>query len=179
MTTVLARTRVGGAALAAILLLAVAGCGGDDGGDSTSAPTQAAATQAGGSAQEGSGTETSESGGGGDFCEQLQNVDDEILTTPDPTNAADIAKTFDDAAGALADVSAPGEIQEDWDTLVSTFRGWADAFEGIDLSDPDALAEAQDALSAIQDDQQKLLDATQRISEYAADTCGIDLGPGS
>ncbi|HWV87803.1 MAG TPA: hypothetical protein VNZ62_20305 [Capillimicrobium sp.] len=166
------------AAVAAALLLAIAGCGGDDEGDSTAAATQAgASTQAGGSTQSGADTSGGESsGGGGDFCEQLQNVDDEILSTPDPTNASDVAKTFQDAADALEGVDAPGEIEEDWNTLTGTFRGWAEAFEGVDLNDPDSLANAQELLSTIQEDQQKLLDATQRIGEYASAECGIELG---
>ncbi|MBX5441087.1 MAG: hypothetical protein IRZ32_06120 [Solirubrobacteraceae bacterium] len=182
MTSLGARGRLIAAALAAALLLAVAGCGGDDddGAASTqaAASTPAAATEGGTDTSGGdeSSADAGSSGGGGDFCRQLQDVDDKITSAPDPTSASDVAKTFDEAATALEGVDAPGEISAQWDTLAGTFRGWAEAFQDIDLNDPESLADAQDVLARIQNDQEKLLEATERIAKYASDHCGIDLG---
>jgi hypothetical protein len=97
-------------------------------------------------------------GAGGDFCEQARSVDSAFDEIDDPSSA-----DFSEAIDRLQEMDPPAEIAEEWDQLMSSL----DAFEDIDLEnpDPEALAEL---------DTEEMQEASDKVDEYMSEECGIE-----
>lgn len=138
--------------IAALLLLALvsfplAACGDDD--DSGGA--------------DGSG------GGGGDaasFCDDARDLDERFAGIGedfDPESLAEVRNT-------LADLDAPAEIEDDFETLVDGFDVLIEALEDIDINDPEALQE----LGGLAEEFEESEAAADRIGTFLEEECGIE-----
>jgi hypothetical protein len=133
-------------ALVAAGLLLTAACGGDD-------DDSADASGGGG----GGGSSNSE------FCEQATDLFNSSGDTADPE--AQLAE-----AEALQDV-APDEIADDWQKVVEGSRSMAEATADIDPNDPNAAAQLNEQYQA---QYAELMDATNNVSAYLAENCGLE-----
>jgi hypothetical protein len=164
---------VAGAALVALVL---AGCGGDN-----SSPSAAQSPTGAASSSNGSTTTPSFTGSGSsDFCnfaKDLQSSDIANSLNGDSTNVKnDLAKVRDALSQAKA--KAPAEIKADVATVADAFQKYDDllAKYGYDpqkltaaaQKDPQVLAQA----TAVLDDS-KFAAASERVSAYAEQVCGI------
>lgn len=100
-----------------------------------------------------------------DFCESAeqleQNQADVDLTDSDQAISA-LRASAEEARG----ISAPPEIADDWDVMVTGITNVVDALDGVDLEDPAAL---QEAIGSI--DTEGLDAATENVSEYMDANC--------
>lgn len=100
-----------------------------------------------------------------EFCEsaeQLQeNQADLDLTDSDQALAA-----FRASAEEARGISAPPEIADDWDVMVTGISDLVDALDGVDFEDPAAL---QEAIGSI--DTEGLDEATENVSAYMDANC--------
>jgi hypothetical protein len=146
------------------LLVFVAGCGGDDDDD------------------------TAASGGGGSsssFCDRAKTVDERFAALEDSFSGDEVPSgdVFKQAADTISDLAdgAPKEIKDDLETVADGVRQIADVFDDIDLSDPQALADPDNAqaLQEMGDRMEavgtKVEDASNRVEAYLKDECGIDI----
>jgi hypothetical protein len=114
--------------------LLVAGCGGDD-GETTS--------------DDGGSGETASAS---DFCAQFQGYDEEFDQNPDASE--------EEVVEAIRSLNPPEEIADDYETLLQGL----DALMGVDPSDPDAAAAAQDEMAQYQE-------ASENIQAYVDENC--------
>ena len=131
-----------------LVLTGAAACS-DDGGDEADAPPV-------------TGTDAT-------FCDQLRTAITEDTTIFDPLQPTTPEATSA-ATEALAD-AAPEAVAEPMRLLAPTFADVADVLEQYDPADP----EAAQAIEDLDIDQVALADAQQQVSEYATETCGINL----
>jgi hypothetical protein len=128
------RTLIGLMAAGALL---VAGCGGDD-GETTSAD--------GG---DGGGGENASAS---DFCAQFQGYDEQFNQNPDASE--------EEVVEAIRSLNPPEEIADDYETLLQGL----DALMGVDPSDPEAAAAAQEEMAQYQQ-------ASENIQAYVDENC--------
>jgi hypothetical protein len=149
--------RPGLAGAAALVLLTACGGGGYGGGSSAES-----------TAAEGSATETSAGSGQGDFCAQAARIDERVdsalsdVAKDDPS----IADAFHQLADEIRAVEPPEEIAADWKTQADGLDRIADTLPGIDITDPDSLAKLEDL-------DQGLTKASENVTTYLHDQCGI------
>jgi hypothetical protein len=135
--------------LAVGLVLAGAAACSDDGGGEADAPPV-------------TGTDAT-------FCEQLRTAITDDTTIFDPLQPTTPEATSE-ATDALAD-AAPEAVAAPMRLLATTFADVAAVLEQYDPADP----EAAQAIEDLHIDQAALADAQQRVSDYATETCGIDI----
>lgn len=122
---------------------------------------------------------------GGDFCDRARLLDAQMSSLENEFEGDDIpsSEVFDEAADALGDLAdgAPSEIKGDLETLADGVREIAEIFGDIDLSDPEALSDPENAeqLQAMGERMEELDatvgDASDRVEAYLADECGIEI----
>jgi hypothetical protein len=98
-------------------------------------------------------------GCGGDSADDFCSVGDDIEAV-DPTAEDFDNDAFQEALGDAAD-AAPDEIKEDVETL-------RDAFEGVDLSDPETIGDPE-VIEKFSDPD--LQEAGERITAFTKDNC--------
>ena len=144
------------------LLAFGAGCGGDDDkGGSTAA------------------------GGGGNFCTKAALIDKQFAELDKSFSGTDMPtdKVFAEAATAINELAkdAPSEIKADLELVAKGVAKIGEIFEGVDLSDPSTLsdpevmAKLQEASTEMESLGTDIEDASDRITKYVKDECGIDL----
>ncbi len=140
--------------------------GGDGGDTSTTEANEANGAEA--------STTTAASGGGGegastDFCQTLAELDDtadDLDPFGDPGDIEDFFKRQQDLAEDLAD-SAPGEIEDDVDIIVSAFGDLVDIMGDYDWA---ILEIPEDVLDQPPFENPAADDASDRIDAF----CGTD-----
>ena len=177
-----------GAALVALLL---AGCGGDN--SPTTTPTSSGGssqtTSSGGSSEtttvDGAGDSTTnpsfEGGGSDEFCafaKDLESSDFADSISGDDTNLKETFEKLDDVMGDIKD-KAPSEIRADVNAVAAAFQKYGDFLKKYDYDvdkiteaatkDPKVLQEATETFS-----DPTFVSASERVSAYAAQVCGID-----
>ena len=115
--------------------LLVAGCGGDDGETST----------------DDSG-DSGENASASDFCAQFQGYDEQFNQNPDASE--------EEVVEAIRSLNPPEEIADDYETLLQGL----DALVGVDPSDPEAAAAAQEEMAQYQQ-------ASENIQAYVDENC--------
>jgi hypothetical protein len=182
---------IGAALLTGVLVLAA--CGGDDGASSADTTSAAAATTAapgsggadttsGGDSATTTAIDTNFSGAGSEeFCTKLREFEDSPVLQGDPSfDDPEALKTqyeaIQDAIGQLADV-APGEIQDDIDTMQSGLGDLIKLFEEYDYDFAKIMEESQsnpDLATRVQSFGTGEMDAaSQRLTAYGEQVCGI------
>ncbi len=135
-----------------IMVLALAaGCGDDDGGG----------------------------GGGGStesFCAEMESLEEKYGNVFSEADSFDPTDTdaFNELIGDLRDADPPAEIAEDWNNVIDAFQFFADAFEGLDLNDPEALAELEELSAEIEERTGDIEAAGERVNSFLEEECGID-----
>lgn len=137
----------------------------------------------------GCGDDDDDVSSGGGFCDRARLLDAQMSNLEeqfegDEIPSGDVFEQTADAISGLAD-DAPDEIRGDLETLADGVREIAEIFGDIDLSDPEALSDPENAeqLEAIGERMEEL-DATvgessDRVEAYLSDECGIDSDDGS
>lgn len=92
------------------------------------------------------------------FCDEYKSLEERFSDVDDPTS-----EDFGEALEAFKDLDPPEEIADEWDTMVNALEGFAD----IDLSDPEALENADIDTEAVDE-------ASTRIDNFLKDECGIE-----
>lgn len=153
--------------LCVVVVLLLAACGGDDagsGGDKDATPQAEATT-----AESGSQTADPE-------CRKYANAFAGI--TPDPANPTSfsnfkqVADSMDQVAGKV-----PNEVSDDFGTVASAYRNFAEGAGNLDPSDPDSVSKAtpedlqrmQDSLKAL--DTEQVRKAVANIEAFVKEHC--------
>lgn len=125
-------------------------------------------------------------GGGGSassFCDTVEDFksasdeSDSIFTGTELPDAGDVEEIMTNAGDAVEEMmdNAPAEIADDVEMMGDATKRMIDAFEAADW---DLMAVATDedfAAIAEELDSEELTAASDRISAYVKDECGIDL----
>ena len=147
------RTAVLGLLLAGVLTLTACG-GGDSSSTATSTATQAATT--------GSDSAT--------FCDAFASVSDDIGIDMDPTDPA-LADRLTKAADALKAVQPPAEIADDWNTLVTFYEQFGQAFANATGDDGASLDKVGEAITKLQSNAKELASASANVGRYTMEHC--------
>lgn len=142
--------------------------GGDDGETTTTVADD-----------DGDGTGGDDDGGvlaGSAFCQQAAAIEDasnvEALGTGDFSGFAESAAAFEMLIG-----DAPAEIRDDMEVLGGFLRLVAEAYEGLDPNDPNAMLQVFEAIGPeIEAQGAALATAGANIERYLAEECGLDVG---
>lgn len=160
--------------LVALLALGLTGglaaCG-DDGDDD--AGTDTASASGSEPADDESGDDAP--GAGGDFCEDVQTLDEEMDAIDETigNDPASSGRLFSEVAGRMDDIDAPEEISDDWDRLREAMGQISELFATIDFNDPESVAQLDDP--ALEEQFGDLEEVGDRIETFVQDECGIDL----
>jgi hypothetical protein len=158
MATGLKRTAALGLLLAGVLLLTA--CGGSD---SSSTGTQAAAS---------TGTQAAATtGDSASFCDGFADVADDLTVDMDVTDTAALGARLTKAADALKAVQPPAEIADDWNTIVTFYEQFGQAFANSDLTDDASFDKVGEAIQKLQDNAKDLAAASTAIVTYASKNC--------
>jgi hypothetical protein len=158
MATGRKRTAALGLLLAAALGLSA--CGSDD---SSSTATQASAS---------TGTQAAATGGdSSSFCDDFAGVSDDIVVNLDGGDMAKMGARMTEAADALKGVTPPAEIADDWNTLVTFYEQFGQAFSNSDMEDDAAMDKVGEAITKLQDNAKNLASASAAIGTNAAKNC--------
>ena len=118
-----------------------------------------------------------------EFCADLADLEEtmeQLASDMQNSGVADdaqaIADLFDNAADELDAVTPPDDMETDWELAIEGLRAFADAYRQVDVDDPDSFDEFQKELDAMEDEGEEAQAAIDRISAYAEESCGIDLG---
>jgi hypothetical protein len=179
------------AASAALVALLLAGCGGDNspsttpigssGSSQTTASGGSSATTTVDSAGDTTTNPSFEGGGSDDFCAFARDLEDSDLADSLSGNDSNLKETFekvDDAMGEIKD-KAPSEIKDDVNKMAAAFQKYGDFLKKYDY-DVDKITEAatkdpkvlQEATETFGDPT--FVAASERVSAYAAQVCGIN-----
>lgn len=151
--------------LAAILFVPVlalgAGCGGDDDDNAISASAS------------------------GSFCDRARLLDQQMTALEEQFDSEDVpsSEVFDETADAIGSLAngAPSAIKGDLETLAAGVREIADIFGEIDMSDPAALMDPDNAEQLEQMGERmegldaEVSEASERVETYLADECDLDI----
>ena len=167
--------RRAGAALTLIVFL-LSGCGGDD--QDPDAGTDSAATEDGSAVPTTGPTADSPTGADG-FCAEIEAAYEAVSDLDENPDLADPRAELDrvsESLDALRSVDPPGEIAEDWATVVSYLDDLERGLEGLDASTPDELIQQlEDLGDQLEADSAELEAAGTRIESHVRDECGVVL----
>lgn len=103
------------------------------------------------------------------FCEEGEALGEgpDIDPGADPNAVMDATRTVIEDAKK---VEAPEDIKDDWKVTLDGFSEYVAAFDGVDLSNQEALTEAsQTAFAALEDPE--FTAATERVSTFVDENC--------
>lgn len=122
------------------------------------------------------------------YCGELRDRQEELNGLADRVGQPDV-DIFEESLSIFEDLQdeAPGDVRDEWDTLVFAWEGLADAFDEAgttpqEFNPADPPAEVDEAeLAALQDaaaelTSQRVVDAGDGIEQHAKDVCKVDLG---
>ena len=155
----------------AFLMIGAAACGGSS---STSSESSGGA-----SSESSESTAKSSSGSGGDSskCAELFNRTDQLsaqIDTFDTGSGGDMSADLDGMVRVLESFTpdVPSAIRDDWKTIVSGFKEYASALEGVNfsnLTDPGTMEKLTKAGEAMEDP--KFLKAYDSIEKWTEENC--------
>jgi hypothetical protein len=152
----LSASRACAAAAAAVLLFTACGDSGND-----TSPADVAAES----------DEADATGGGGeaDFCTQAAGIDERVEEAVSDAGSEDpsVAAAFREIAEELRAIEAPEAISSDWSAMAGGLDRMADALADVDLTDPGSL-------SALEEAEGDLSEASGNVEDYLRDECGIE-----
>ena len=139
---------------AAVLLLAGCGSGGYGSGASD---TTSAADEATGSASD------------SEFCARAADIDQRVEDGLDQLDDDDpsVADAFRQLAEELRGLEAPDAISSEVAAMADGLDRMAEAFDGIDITDPETL-------TALDDAEGNLSEASDKVDHFLRDECGIE-----
>ncbi|MGY1848505.1 hypothetical protein [Blastococcus sp. SYSU DS1021] len=145
-------------AVTALALLTGCGSSDDDGGSTAAGETTA--------------TGAPEATDGG-FCAEAVSIQERLAGSAtaagDPGDLPEILRA---AAREMRAIDAPDEIAPDWSALADDAEQLAATLQGVDLSDPEALATLEQELAPL---EQELDTASTNVQAYLAEECGLGL----
>lgn len=122
---------------------------------------------------------------GGSFCDRARLLDRQMQTLEEQFGGDEMptSEAFDETADAIGDLAdgAPSAIKGDLETLSDGVREIAVIFSEIDLSDPAALSDPENAEKLEQMSERmealdsEIGDSSERIEDYLADECNLDI----
>ena len=86
-----------------------------------------------------------------EFCDQATALDEQFSDTDDVTSS-DVGEAIE----AFTELEPPGEIAEEWDTMLGSFQGSA----SVDPTDPEVVEEMRDA--------------SDEVNAFMEEECGVD-----
>ena len=152
---------------AAAALVLLSGCS-DSADEETAAPAEETATET---------SEPTESPADTEFCTDAAGIQERITgNAGDAGDPAQLTQVFRDAAEEIRAIEPPDELAQDWRALADGAERFATALEGVDLTDPNALATLEQALGPL---EQELDSASTNVQNYLAEECGLGGATGS
>ncbi len=122
------------------------------------------------------------------YCGVLEERQQELTALADRVDQPDV-DIFGESLTIFEDLqdAAPGDVRDEWDTLVFAWQGLADAFDDAGTTpqefnpsappadmDPAEVSALQDAAAELA--SQRVIDAGDGIEQHAKDVCKVDLG---
>jgi hypothetical protein len=154
-----------GLLIASFMLVGTA-CGGSSSNSGSSSDT---------SAKSETGAKSS-GGNGGDAssCADLFNKTEALAAKMDALDTGDMSSDLSAMVRSLESFTSnvPSEIRDDWKTIVSAIKTYADAVSGIDftnLTDPDTVSKLEKAASAM--DDAKFEKASENLDQWSQKNC--------
>ena len=144
------------ALLGAAAVVLLAGCGsGGYGSDSSATPS--AADEATGRASD------------SEFCTRAADIDQRVEDGLDKLDDDDpsVADAFRQLADELRGLEAPDAISSEVVAMADGLDRMAEAFDGIDITDPETL-------TALDDAEGNLSEASDKVDDFLRDECGIE-----
>jgi hypothetical protein len=152
--------------------LALTACSGGSNNTTASSTTSSAATST--SAAVTSSSPAVAAGGGGAFCGQAQQFVTQVQAAVEAQaqHQADLGQKLPGLVSELQSVTPPAAIASDWQTALSALQQLAQAFQGVNLSDPQQLQQLEQKVQPI---ETQLGTAGQHIDDYLRTQCGISI----
>jgi hypothetical protein len=149
-------SRLRGALLVAAALTLLPGCGGGGYGSDSSATTSAADAATGNASDS-------------EFCTRAADIDQRVEDGLDKLDDDDssVADAFRQLAEELRGVDAPAAISAEVTAMADGLDRMAEAFDGIDITDPETL-------TALDDAEGNLSEASDKVDAFLSDECGIE-----
>ena len=150
-------TRLRASLLGAAAVTLLAGCGGGGYGSDSSATTGAADAA------------TTGASGDSEFCTRAADIDQRVEDGLDKLDDDDpsVADAFRQLADQLRGLDAPDAISSEVAARADGLDRMAEAFDGIDITDPETL-------TALDDAQGTLDTASEKVDAFLKDECGIE-----
>ena len=143
------------ALLGAAAVVLLAGCGGGGYGSDSSATTSAADDATGRAS-------------GSEFCTRAADIDQRVEDGLDKLDDdPSVADAFRQLADELRGLEAPDAISSEVVAMADGLDRMAEAFDGIDITDPETL-------TALDDAEGNLSEASDKVDEFLRDECGIE-----
>ena len=165
------------AALAGIAAAAaLTACGG--GSSTTSASgSSASSAPATSSSTSSSPASTSASGGaasGSDFCTQARAFATQAGSAlAGGVSSPDAGAQLQALANQLQGITPPPAIASDWQSAVSSLQQFAQAYQGVNLQDPQQLGQLQQRIAPL---VQQLTTSGEKVDQYLQTQCGVSVG---
>lgn len=84
-----------------------------------------------------------------------------------------VAQQLQALVGRLRSIDPPPAIASDWQSAVSSLQQFAQAYQGVDVTDPQQVAQLQQRLGPM---VQQLSASGERVDAYLQTQCGISVG---
>jgi hypothetical protein len=157
----LLRTVVGGAAALALLSACSGGSSSTASRSSTTAPTTS------------SSAASSAVASGSEFCTRAQSFITQASAAIGRTSGSDVAAQLRGLVTQMQSTTAPPAIASDWQTATSSLQQVGQAYQGVDLTNPQQAQQLQQKIAPL---IPQLTASGQRIQQYLQAQCGISTG---
>ena len=158
-----------GVTAAAVLTACGGGSGTTSATGSSSAPPPASSSSSAPASSAPAGGAAADS----DFCTQARSFAAEAGQALAGGNSPDVAQQLQTLVGRLKSIDPPPAIASDWQSAVASLQQFAQAYQGVDLNDPQQLAQLQQRLAPL---VQQLSASGDRVDTYLQTQCGISTG---
>ena len=106
-----------------------------------------------------------------EFCTEAAGIQERISSSADAAgDPTRLPQIFRETAQEIRAVEPPAEIAADWNALADGVQQFATTLEGVDFTDPNALATLEQSLAPLEQD---LNDASANVQGYLSQECGL------
>ena len=147
---------------AAAALVLLSGCG-ESADEEAAVPAEETAA--------GETTGSTEAQADSEFCTEAASIQERMTGSADAAgDPAQLPQIFREAAREIRAIEPPEELVQDWSALADGAEEFATTLEGVDFTDPNALATLEQELAPL---EQELNSASTNVQAYLAQECGL------